>query len=395
MSLNLNEPVFWERVDMMLCGVNDLDGTSGAVHRVHIFENNLEEKIRTNRKEEWKRTHSKNERFYYEITEEDKTAIGLITAVTISESLKDPYKKIEAKDIYKIIGGEYDLVSMLDERLENMPVHYRDDLKNLFLTDYDEESLIAGSQEAKYLLLNEIHREKDREVYENIHPVDKSEDYVYMPNIPLSSQYKWGEGWGDRYMEMMEFKDEAKELLPFKDWRYAENNRTFGGCDELVCGKSYVYIHPMSLSVYAKESQLPELIKHFQDIKPNTFKVGNPHMYEPKYVKDMTAREVYDTYKKMEDDFRKDVLDMVDGKKGRYDISEKVYNKHRIINSAEENFIGWNSGEIGCKFALNLVDKMIEEKVLEVDAKHRIKFKKRKIEHNKESKTNTKTKGRI
>ena len=392
-NLNLDGETFAERVDAMLIGTK-LGGEKEMQHRMELFRRQFELPIRENARKSWKIQNKIREEngvppkpFDFEVGKEQKVAIDLVTGLAICNAYKDPHNIAEAKYLFDYIQNKpvnY-LTHRLDIELNLLDEEHKKIVSPLFDSFKNAENPDNCKLEALFLLRPEMKKEEERREIEAMYP--EKGNYFYHVNIPVESGYYWGDGWVDRDKRLA-FKEETSHILPIKGWKFVQGEN--GHADELVRGRSYVYIHPMSFSVFGRKKESEELIEHFQRIQPKSFKVGRVDMYPVYEIQDMTYREVYDAYKAKEKEIRTDILDSLDGKKGFYSISEEVYKKHRISNSAEGNMIGFSSGEIGCMFVKDVINDMINNKVLTTGKKYELKKVKRKIVvDKKEQRTNT------
>ena len=383
MSLNLLGSTYTERVDEMLCGTM-LGGEKEMAYRAKHFKESLVLPLKNKARELWKYENIIREQnnvpkvpFDYQLPKDQENAADLITGLSICQALKDPYNIAGAKYMYQYIESmpssylkkRLDVeLNLLDDEHKKLVAPYFEGYKN---SEYPEGSKL----EALFLLRDEMVKEGERRNATSMY--SNEGNYYYYPNIPITSNYQWGNGWMNSD-DRLEFKSEVKRILPVGGWKYVASEDS-GHADELVCGKSYAYIHPMSLSVFGRKEEVDELLNHIQQLTPKNFKFGSVDMYPPRVVKDMTYREVYEAYKGQEKDIRIDILSSIDGKKGTYSIADEVYKRHRIVNAAESNMIGMSSGEIGYMFVEDVLKDMVKNKVLEIGKKMELKKVKKRI----------------
>ena len=190
----------------------------------------------------------------------------------------------------------------------------------------------------------------------------------YRLHIQIASGYQWGEGWMGRESEKEAFEAEIEKILPYGKWELEKGDNS-GKSDCLVNGRSEVYLHPMCFTIFAKKKELETFAYHLQTISPNTFKVGKINLKEASIIKDMTHYEVFEMYKKQEKIIRRLLTENVKKYPHPYDLAEKVYDKIRVKNTADNNYSIFHSDEIGWKYTDDLVKQLVKEKVLKENNK--------------------------
>ena len=304
---------FHERVDKMLAGTM-LGGKEESESRLTLFSF-------------WLGEDNGLKNMFGKESKEYMTC-KLIAGISYAKSAEEPYKQVLASDVIEYLE-RYDG----DRLRQNIQGHIdRMDGKDAELLGGFMKNVLQSDKLSSYrdtaIALLEAEREREEEIVRTEEKYGQKGDFIDGYRISVRGGYD----------NERQFVWELGRLLPHDGW---ELRRPTDGisANSLVRGKSSVYLHPLEFVITARKDEVKELVSYIGKLEPQYFGIVSLEENPGEVLKDMTAREAYDSYMRNIKGIRDDILSNADGRKSAFDIIQVVRDKNRIGNVTERKMM--------------------------------------------------------
>ena len=346
--------MFHERTDKLLAGTL-LGGEQLAGERLVSFS--------------WMLAKDNGCKYWLDAESDGSRTCSLIAGIAYIKSMEEPYTPVLASDVIDYLK-RYDnekLKQNIQGHIEKMDAGNAKVIGDFMKPVLESDKLSSYRVDAIKILNNEKELEEERQQIEEKY--GQKGDYITEYQIGIKSAYQWGKGmYRD---EEFVFSQELQEILPHDGWKFVKGD--WDSADMLVRGNSNVYLHPMQFSITARENEVKELVSYFEKLNPQSFKIASREDRRGEVLKDMTCRELYDTYSRNIKDIRNDILSNVNDKASMFNIIETVYRKNRIGNITEYNLQrNFSPHDVGSLIIKEEIEKMINKKIISVDDKNKV-----------------------